>query len=159
MLSLHTPLLIALSSVHKWTNTLIYLLDLKLALPPTSATKCLSLLIATALLYLCWLIRDAPIYRPNVSIGRYLPCWLPYRQIIIIHFLDYSGRISDGLYIIWHIQLQVWRNPWHATCTCFFKGHLLCNIHFSMSFIHVSPLCKEILKVSGKNICSLYFLI
>ena len=41
------------------------------------------------------------------------------------------------------------------------KGHLLCKIHFFMSFLHkhVSPLCKEILKVSGKKICSLFVLI
>ena len=34
-----------------------------------------------------------------------------------------------------------------------FQGHLLCKIHLFMSFIHkhVSPLCKEILKVSGKK--------
>ena len=33
------------------------------------------------------------------------------------------------------------------------KGHLLCKIHFFMSFLHqhVSPLCKEILKVPGKK--------
>ena len=42
-----------------------------------------------------------------------------------------------------------------------FKGQLLCKIHFFMSFIHkhVSPLCKEILKVSGTKICSLFVLI
>ena len=42
-----------------------------------------------------------------------------------------------------------------------FKGLLLCKIHFFMYFIHkhVSPLCKEILKVSGKKICSLSVLI
>ena len=41
------------------------------------------------------------------------------------------------------------------------KGHLLCKIHFFMYFIHnhVSPLCKEILKVSGKKIRSLFVLI
>ena len=41
------------------------------------------------------------------------------------------------------------------------KGHLLCKIHFFMSFLHqhVSPLWKEILKVSGKKILSLFVLI
>ena len=41
------------------------------------------------------------------------------------------------------------------------KGHLLCKIHLFTSFIHkhVSPLCKEILKVSGKKIRSLFVLI
>ena len=42
-----------------------------------------------------------------------------------------------------------------------FKGHLLCKIHFSMSLLHhhVSPLCKETLRVSGKKIFSLFVLI
>ena len=41
------------------------------------------------------------------------------------------------------------------------KGHLLCKIHLFMSFLlkHVSPLCEEILKVSGKKIHSLFVLI
>ena len=39
--------------------------------------------------------------------------------------------------------------------------HLSCKIHLFMSFIHqhVSPLCKEILNVSGKKISSLFVLI
>ena len=42
---------------------------------------------------------------------------------------------------------------------CFYlclKGHLLCKIPFCMSLLHqhVSPLCKEILKVSWKKILS-----
>ena len=42
-----------------------------------------------------------------------------------------------------------------------FKGHLLCKIHLFMSSLHhhVSPLWKEILKVSGKKILSLFVLI
>ena len=42
-----------------------------------------------------------------------------------------------------------------------FKGHLLCKIHFFMSFIHkhVSPLCEEILNVSGGKMWSLFVLI
>ena len=41
------------------------------------------------------------------------------------------------------------------------KGHLLCNIYFFTSLLHqhVSPLCKEIMKVSGKKIRSLFVLI
>ena len=41
------------------------------------------------------------------------------------------------------------------------KGHLLYKIHFFMSLIHkhVSPLCKDILKVSGKKIHSVFGLI
>ena len=46
-------------------------------------------------------------------------------------------------------------------CQYLVKGHLVCKIHFLMYFIHkhVSPLCKEILKVSGKKIRSLFVLI
>ena len=49
----------------------------------------------------------------------------------------------------------------HSVTLIEMEGNLLCKFQFFMYFLHkhVSPLCKEILKVSGKKILSLFVLI
>ena len=71
--------------------------------------------------------------------------------------------MSDEEPSIYHLWIQYLKKDIDSGIKyqIIFKGHLLCKIHLFMSFInqHVSPLCKEILKVSGKKILSLFVLI
>ena len=91
-----------------------------------------------------------------------VPCMLLLLSFIIHLFLQVSAGVSK-------LQpLAYWPsgNSMSITRMCLsysvhLKGHLLCKIHFFMSLLHqhVSPLCKVILRVSGKKILSLFVLI
>ena len=79
------------------------------------------------------------------------------REVMLVNMVPLSIMICMPMYCI-EIKQRVRGVTCNKVRKLEFKGHLLCKIHFSMYVIHkhVSPLCKEILKVSGKKICSLF---
>ena len=113
----------------------------------------------------CLIIQHS--YAPNYSTFKCI-CTFPFVITYVIHIaICIKIKILQCQFLtIFCIHSGCVRKQWlYMFCMCqgfclALEGHLLCKIHFFMSFIHkhVSPLCKEILEVSGKNICSLFCL-
>ena len=88
--------------------------------------------------FLARLVLRGPVHRPPPQIHSELRLGLVAPKLLESMKQNYSPCLTQRRY---------------NRDTSLFKGHLLCKIHFFMYFIHkhVSPLCKEILKVSEKK--------